>query len=190
MSGLSRSAPLRQTRVRVLRPGEDRPEGEPRRSKPDRRGRVRLRWRVGPASYVETFEQGEAPARPTRGQAPKPDISEATRRRVVEVAGGRCWRCAKRGGHVHHRQLRSQGGPHIPSNLILVCLTCHDWIHHHPTMALARGWLVSGAVAHADIADHPVWSEMRQELLHITDDYLTHTVDQWAGEVTGGGFQA
>lgn len=46
---------LRRTRIRTLRPGEPLPEGEPRRY-PNDRGYVRLRWKVGPAEYVEVYE--------------------------------------------------------------------------------------------------------------------------------------
>jgi 5-methylcytosine-specific restriction protein A len=43
-------------RIRQLRPGEDVPEGNPRRYKSDSRGYIRLRWQTGLYEYVETYE--------------------------------------------------------------------------------------------------------------------------------------
>lgn len=62
MAGLKRTTPLRrksrigETKIRQLKPGEPVPDGEPRRYTSDRRGYVRLRWRVGKGEYVETYE--------------------------------------------------------------------------------------------------------------------------------------
>lgn len=46
---------IRRSNIRTLRPGEEIPQGEPRRYKSSH-GYVRLRWKVGVAQYVETYE--------------------------------------------------------------------------------------------------------------------------------------
>jgi hypothetical protein len=60
---------------------------------------------------------------------------------VRRRSGGRCEagvapNCTGRATHVHHRQLRSQGGPNSLANLLDVCVYCHGVIHGHP---LVRG---------------------------------------------------
>ena len=47
--------------------------------------------------------------------------------------------------HLHHRKLRSQGGEHTVENLTGICHRCHYWLHAHPAIAYANGWLVKGA---------------------------------------------
>jgi HNH endonuclease len=47
---------VKRTKIRQLKPSEPRPEGEPKRYTSDKRGYVRLRWKVGPAEYVEVYE--------------------------------------------------------------------------------------------------------------------------------------
>jgi hypothetical protein len=39
-----------------LKPGQPIPTGEPRRYTSDSRGYVRLRWKIAPGQYVETYE--------------------------------------------------------------------------------------------------------------------------------------
>lgn len=46
---------LRRTQIRSLRPGDPVPAGTPRRYV-NSQGYIRLRWKVGPAEYVETYE--------------------------------------------------------------------------------------------------------------------------------------
>jgi hypothetical protein len=60
---------------------------------------------------------------------------------------GRCefgasTRCTGRGTHIHHRQLRAQGGPNTEENLVDICLFCHGHVHGNPTKSYAMGWLV------------------------------------------------
>ncbi|WP_363324762.1 HNH endonuclease [Corynebacterium ciconiae] len=52
--------------------------------------------------------------------------------------------CVWEGQHLHHRQLRSQGGGHTTENLVLLCHTCHEWVHRHPAQARERGLIVPG----------------------------------------------
>ena len=48
---------------------------------------------------------------------------------AVYARDRRCVRCGGEGWHVHHRQLRAQGGAHGLENLILMCRACHDTVH-------------------------------------------------------------
>lgn len=41
-------------------------------------------------------------------------------------------------GEPHHRQLRSQGGPHVPGNLLDCCGPCHTTAHANRNAARAR----------------------------------------------------
>lgn len=50
--------------------------------------------------------------------------------------------CSGYAAHYHHRQLRSQGGPHTAENLIHLCATMHRRIHGHPEASYRLGWLV------------------------------------------------
>ena len=73
---------------------------------------------------------------------------------VAEVvnnrAGGNCEimnidaKCTGYREQLHHRKLRSQGGEHTVENLCGVCHRCHYWLHAHPAIAYANGWLVKG----------------------------------------------
>jgi hypothetical protein len=47
----------------------------------------------------------------------------------------------------HHRKLRSQGGDDVPENSLCVCRSCHEWIHRHPQVAQASGWIVPSFAA-------------------------------------------
>jgi hypothetical protein len=46
---------------------------------------------------------------------------------------------------------------HHPCNGILLCSTCHRWVHAHPFEARAQGWIVSRHVA--DPGTEPVFAE-------------------------------
>lgn len=41
----------------------------------------------------------------------------------------------------HHLLRRSQGGSDAASNLVILCRSCHDWVHAHPSLAIERGLL-------------------------------------------------
>ena len=50
---------------------------------------------------------------------------------VKQRDGGRCRCCQRAGAEVHHLVYRSQRGEHDPTNLALLCKTCHQDIHAH-----------------------------------------------------------
>ena len=52
---------------------------------------------------------------------------------------------------VHHRKLRSQGGGHELTNLVLIHAECHEWTHANPTAAYVLGWMVRGSLESADV---------------------------------------
>ena len=62
--------------------------------------------------------------------------------------------CEGRGRHLHHRKLRSQGGPDTVENGLHVCTPCHHAIHTDPDVEpYDRGLLVH---SWADPVDIPV----------------------------------
>jgi HNH endonuclease len=55
---------------------------------------------------------------------------ELLKRFRLEHANEPCEICERRSGvHPHHKIFRSQGGDDVESNLLWVCLSCHDSIH-------------------------------------------------------------
>lgn len=82
---------------------------------------------------------------------PAPDVVEA----VYERSAWSCERCGcavgpKRGAdhHIHHRRPRAMGGTdrpdtNWPSNLLLLCPSCHWQIEERRGDAMDCGWLVS-----------------------------------------------
>jgi hypothetical protein len=58
---------------------------------------------------------------------------------------GLCTRCRGRGTEWHHRRSRSvrDAHQHCPCNGVLLCKTCHDWVHANPFEARALGLIVS-----------------------------------------------
>ena len=61
-------------------------------------------------------------------------------RLVRERDGGKCRICGREGHEVHHVVMRSRGGKDEPSNLVLVCRSCHADAHQH----VLRVWWVDG----------------------------------------------
>ena len=61
---------------------------------------------------------------------------------VVARAGGVCHVCYDPGTVVHHRKLRSQGGTNEVDNLMLLCQSCHEYVHNHPALAVAAGYIL------------------------------------------------
>jgi 5-methylcytosine-specific restriction enzyme A len=60
---------------------------------------------------------------------------------------GLCFRCMMPGAEWHHRRGRSvvDDHTHCPCNGVLLCATCHRWVHLHPTRAEEAGLIVSRA---------------------------------------------
>lgn len=75
-------------------------------------------------------------------------------------SGGACERCgcgliSPDHADRHHRRLRSGGGKHGITNLVLLCPTCHHRrVHAYPTIAMRDGWIVS---RYREPADVPVY---------------------------------
>ena len=77
-----------------------------------------------------------------KNRIPK-DVAEM----VKDRADGHCEAanfptCTGHAEHLHHRQLRSQGGGHTVENLIAVCSSCHTWFHREVAAATSQGWIV------------------------------------------------
>lgn len=64
---------------------------------------------------------------------------------LMRRCGGRCERCLTdvhpAYAHRHHRQRRRVGGDRL-ANLLVLCQSCHTWIHDHPRNAREHGWIV------------------------------------------------
>ena len=83
-----------------------------------------------------------------RHQSSAKQREQRTRRRLaadlIDQRGPWCQagteRCTGRAVDMHEIRRRSQGGdPTDPTNVLLVCRACHDWIGAHPSAAVDRG---------------------------------------------------
>lgn len=72
-------------------------------------------------------------------------IPDASRRIVERRDRGRCVRCGGVGTDWHHRRGRSvkDQHQHCACNGILLCRTCHSYVHHYPSIAAGMGFVVS-----------------------------------------------
>ena len=80
-----------------------------------------------------------------------------------------CRRCRRAGEQIHRRKPRGMGGTrdpliNCPSNLVMLCRECHEWVEAHRTEARRQGWLVS---RHADPRYQPIDHE--GQLLFLTE---------------------
>lgn len=79
----------------------------------------------------------------------KGEFTPAARNEVERRSGGRCEAmtsiCRGPAVHIHHILRRSQGGKGTADNGLHVCQPCHTFLHDHPEMAYARGWMVRGS---------------------------------------------
>lgn len=73
------------------------------------------------------------------------EIPTASRQVVSERDLDRCVRCGGRSGAWHHRRRRrvEDSHTHEACNGILLCITCHAWVHANPKLAREMGWIVS-----------------------------------------------
>lgn len=78
-------------------------------------------------------------------------MKERECRTIVKArANHNCERCyiheTIQGLTLHHRIKRSQGGPWLPSNCVMLCghgtAGCHGWVEHNPDDANAEGFHV------------------------------------------------
>ncbi len=81
---------------------------------------------------------------------------------LAEVRARDWDRCVRDGSsrdlHVHHRKMRSQGGPDTYSNLVTLCAECHRWAHANPAQAGLEGLLlIAGQHPEATSVRHFCW---------------------------------
>lgn len=78
-------------------------------------------------------------------------FSKETKRKIAARDDDRCARCGGwgdwRGFQFHHRLPRRMGGTsnpkvELPSNGVMLCADCHDWIESHRTLATLQGWIL------------------------------------------------
>jgi hypothetical protein len=83
--------------------------------------------------------------KPVRRRKQRDRITEDTVAAVHARSGGWCEcspGCLRRAEVLHHRQLRSQGGTHLPENIAHLSEKCHRWVHENPAEAAERGLIV------------------------------------------------
>lgn len=110
-----------------------------------------------------------------------PDVKT---REIVEARS--LWACERCGRTVsrdccqqHHRQPRGAGGSsdpkiNLPSNLLLLCSTCHLQVERDRSVAYEQGWLVRRG---HDPAKTPVWLAGRG-FAWLTDDGSIEEIDE------------
>jgi hypothetical protein len=84
---------------------------------------------------------------------PSSNIPTAVRNIVLSRAGNKCERCgalAYAPLHLHHRKFRSRGGRHVMSNLVALCLHCHEHVHSHGEEARATGYAIPSWVEESE----------------------------------------
>lgn len=94
-----------------------------------------------------------------------------------------CVRCHRGDPQRHHRQGRDRLNT-IPSNLILLCLHCHQWAHAHPAEARAHGFIVSSYIPIEEICEVPVllYRQVDAKVLRRTWALLSDEGDvTWVG---------
>lgn len=68
-------------------------------------------------------------------------------RTVREQDKSICRRCKRYDQyiHTHHLAARSRRPDlkYDPNNGICLCASCHAWVHHHPKISMAEGWIIS-----------------------------------------------
>lgn len=99
----------------------------------------------------------------------------------------RCIRCGQSDGlHVHHRRLRSQGGPSTWANQVTLCTVCHSWVHAKPVAAHAAGLILWAGEEPADVqVAHwcwpaaPIWLNEDSTVTLVRGDDETSAKDAW-----------
>ena len=96
------------------------------------------------------------------------EFSAEVRGQVLTRDLNRCVRCGRylpEGAHLHHRKLRSQGGPGAVENGITLCAGCHRWVHQFILAARASGLIV------------PSWADPEASVLFTWRGPMLLTVD-------------
>lgn len=93
-------------------------------------------------------------------------MTEASCYRIVDARAGlgdplmrRCERCGSTDTLTHHHRVkRSHGGGHVPSNVVLLCGSCHPWVEEHDVEAVREGWAVHSPTGSATVPifHHPM----------------------------------
>ncbi len=132
--------------------------GEPlKRVTPLRRTGIRQKSVRKPSTAGAVLKIGRVPVRqPQRTGDFSPGAKKEVRRRSMgwcEMPG-----CTRAYDHLHHRLMRSHGGPGIAANALALCGPCHHYVHHGgmttvvdvagvPTpRSYAEGWIIRSGV--------------------------------------------
>lgn len=84
---------------------------------------------------------------------------------VRERSGEICEMCPRRAAQMHHRRNRSQSGKWEPSNILHLCVECHDWIGKNIATAVRNGWSIQGRM----LQPHEVPVLLKGELVYLAD---------------------
>jgi 5-methylcytosine-specific restriction endonuclease McrA len=68
------------------------------------------------------------------------------REQTYERAQGRCEafitpQCTRQAEQIHHKAGRTGEDPHRLTNLLAVCMHCHQWIHANPSQSYSYGFM-------------------------------------------------
>lgn len=99
--------------------------------------------------FHSLYEKQRSRARVKAAKAkrkPKESRLDAELRRIVRARDGNvCRWCGQQGQQIHHILYRSQGGPDLETNLVLLCTEHHGMVHsnkgHWQPTLLALLWL-------------------------------------------------
>ena len=112
---------------------------------------------------------------------------------VRRRSGGRCEiehpDCSGSAAHFHHRQLRSQGGPHTAENLMHLCALAHYEIHARPERAYGAGLVGAPgrgpddrAVEITETISRPADKTRLQQVIFRKDHNMALPVDVCVGQ--------
>lgn len=116
-------------------------------------------------------------ARPTTAARRKAAALALLRVVVYARDHGRCVRCSTNvdpiTGELHHRQLRSRGGPDSGANCLWLCPVCHVWVHANVTAATVHGYLCPSW------EDPALWPVRRHDPLGVPDGWGLPGAQGW-----------
>jgi hypothetical protein len=92
-----------------------------------------------------------------------------------DAAMARCEKCGSTDAMTHHhRRKRSHQGGHAPSNIVLLCITCHDWVERNAVEGRSLGWVLAPS---DDPLVVPIFHHPQMMQVRLDDEGLLVPVD-------------